>query len=146
MVRYKFKFMESGMKLYIFRLIGFLFMFVSCAASAGENRLFESQRLDAVSEIENILIKHQLCLEKKECQKKQLLFVSPAKNGLSIKLYSVTSKNALLDISKIAANLFYVSGVPNVSVDVFSVSKMDELSLSFFSKNPLVESISFSRR
>jgi hypothetical protein len=121
-----------------------LAIYLNSLAVAGENRMHEESRLRLASEIESVLIEEGACKSKRECQEKQLLFVSPAKNGISVKTYSISNPGLLMKITDKCMKVFYFGNNISIYIENFSISKSEELKRLFKSESPF-NSIEFKR-
>ena len=112
-------------------------------ACAGENRGHESSRLKLAAEIEYILLADGVCKSKTDCQERKLYFVSPARNGISVKTYSINNLSSIKKITQKSMDFFYAEDM-NIYIECFSVTKDNDLTSLFLSAKPFL-SIDFKK-
>lgn len=113
---------------------------VHCAphANSGEDRSHENERLLLAEKIEHLLISSGACESVKTCRERQLLFVSPAKNGMAISTYGIDDPFILRKILEESATLFYTSRQISIEIEHFAFTKSDELKSFFKSGKPFI--------
>lgn len=115
-------------------------LLVHCAphANSGEDRSHENERLLLAENIEHLLIANGVCESVKTCRERQLLFVSPAKNGVAISTYGIDDPFVLKKILEESATLFYASKQISIEIEYFSFTKSDELKSFFKAGKPFI--------
>lgn len=99
---------------------------LSLSTSAGENREHEDSRLKLSDEIKSILVDKKLCESEAPCSGRQLFFVSPARDGISIKTYAIKDSEILSEITKKCIETFYLKNI-DITIENYHISKHEEL-------------------
>ncbi|WP_126462790.1 hypothetical protein [Sulfuritortus calidifontis] len=114
-------------------VVSLIIVTIGISEAGFEDRTFENQRLDLARKSENILIENGVCSSIKDCRNKKLIFISPAKSGINVKTYSISSKAALQQLTSQCAKAFLdANGAINITIEMFSISKDEELKRHFW--------------
>lgn len=114
---------------------------------AGENRSFEQERLQLIRDFHSYLISTKACKDLKDCQQKQLLFVSPAQDGISIQIWNHPTSDPTEAEIKTALSTFNLNKkIKTISIDFFKVSKQQSLKEPFWKKTSADTEIILRRR
>jgi len=117
------------------------------AIAGTEDRSFEKQRLDVAEKIEKILIADNICKSKTDCFSKKLVFATPKESGIGIQLYAPIGKASLLKILHECSNYFVASNIKmNIEVEMFDVTKDEELNLPIWQFTKPAATVRFSGR
>jgi hypothetical protein len=119
-------------KMTIMFCVGIFFALSCFRVIAGEGRDFEDVRLDFAKNGEKILIKNGECKSIVECRKKQLMFVSPANNGISIQLWGGVGDKTVEEFSREALELFLKNEGMNVELKIFSLERLSAAGKPFW--------------
>ncbi len=107
-------------------------------ANSGEDRSHENERLFLAKNIEHLLIVSGTCESVKNCRERQLLFVSPSKNGVAIATYGIDDSLILRKILEESATIFYASKHISIEIEHFAFTKHDELKSLFKAGKPFI--------
>lgn len=121
-------------------------MIILCACQLSEDRRFESERLRLAAGINADLISLRVCETLPECQKRQLFFLSPRAGGLSLQLWGVKDGEVLKKILGRSATFFInETRLKIVSVEVYSITKLESLAVPAWDSVTPVEELTFKR-
>lgn len=114
-----------------------LVLVVVSKVSAGfEDRRFEEQRIALVGSIQSILVETGVCVSVNECNKKKLLFVSPARSGVDVKLYGVNRPEVVEKIANECVTRFFeLNREMWIVLEAYQGTKDEDLKISFWSSN-----------
>ena len=116
----------------------------SVIAIAGEDSTYKSDREALCHEIKEILIDKQFCTDANDCSRRDILFCSPAINGIGIQLWGI-SDYEVIGPALIAASQSYSNrtGKMRVYFDVYKTTKAESLSKPFWPFDPKIASFKF---
>lgn len=121
-------------------------LFTAASIAGIEDRSFERQRLELVTKIERILIDGGICKDKADCQKKKLAYVSPAKSGINIQIYSTNNPTILQKITTECSGYFFeFDGAMSIDIEVFNFSKNEDVSRPFWRSRQSTMEVKFNR-
>ncbi|MCP5319287.1 MAG: hypothetical protein H7A12_00390 [Pseudomonadales bacterium] len=107
-------------------------------ANSGEDRSHENERLLLAEKIEHLLIASGACESAKTCRERQLVFVSPATNGVAISTYGIDDPFILRKILEESAIFFYTYKQISIEIEHFAFTKSDDLKSFFKAGKPLI--------
>ncbi len=93
----------------------------------GEDRTFEKQRLDIAEKIDRIVVGKKICPGNTSCRGRNVFFVSPYPDGISIQTYGINSTEALGEIANLAVEEFMSNRGMNIILSAYSISKEEEM-------------------
>jgi hypothetical protein len=114
-------------RILLFLLIGMIFQ---DAFGGLEDTRFEGARIRLANDIKLFLILNEECSSTINCQKSQIVFVSPRSGGMAVQIWGNVKKNTVQDILNKCSNYF----VDNpelfiISVDFYPIGKIESLNL-----------------
>lgn len=105
--------------------------------NAGEDRKFEEQRLALIKSIQTILIDEEVCKSANDCSMKGVVFVSPGRLGINIKLYGVMSNAVFKRVSIECVDMYFeLEQKMSVVLEAYKISKEKELEMPFWKSEP----------
>jgi hypothetical protein len=85
-----------------------------------EDDTYYRERLEMGDFIRKLLLDRDICKSIIDCQRKDYFSVSPYKSGISIRTYTITSKDVLMRITDEASTMFYSHEKMNIVMESYS--------------------------
>ncbi len=85
-----------------------------------EDDTYYRERLEMGDFIRKLLLDRYICKSIIDCQRKDYFSVSPYKSGISIRTYTITSKDVLMRITDEASTMFYSHEKMNIVMESYS--------------------------
>jgi len=117
--------------------IGFLFLLAICLnlycriSVAGEEEVFERERLKMVDEIAEVLVRNGVCKNPKEGCKGIDFFALPMNGGFYITTYGITDMVVLNEVASKVMALHAKNGVARINMYSYGITK-EESETNFF--------------
>jgi hypothetical protein len=112
-------------------------LFLAASPNLGlaySDRTFETERLELIKQVDQILISNKLCSNANDCTKRQFVFFGPESWGLSVSIYEIRDLVVLSEIVKQCALTKFNKGqMKKLEIKIFKISKAEHLSKSIFS-------------
>lgn len=82
-------------------IISLLLCFCLKWSLAGEDRSLEGQRQILIDRADSVLIRGGACIDKSDCIKRQILFVSPSSRGLAVSIYGINNPETVASLLRV---------------------------------------------
>ncbi|MEQ1685511.1 MAG: hypothetical protein ABL916_17850 [Burkholderiaceae bacterium] len=100
---------------------------------AGEDRSLEPERLSMASKLVDASVSMHICENQGDCNRRQVIFVSPANNGLSVSVYGVTNYSSIATlVSVVIREAESLPTTSEVEVAFMAISKEESVGRFFW--------------